>query len=205
MTVSNWARRLNFRARRRHPRAANLPPLILVTDRNRLPNPLAAIERLPRGAAVLLRDYELPDRSLFANKLTKLCRRRGLRLMIAGDVRLAAAVHADGIHFSESAARRSAHPRIRPTSFTTFACHDAASLHRAEARGATACLLSPVFKTASHPTARPLGPWRFAKLARGANLPVYALGGVNEHTARRLLGSGACGVAAIGALAAPGS
>jgi len=202
MTVSNWARRLNFRARQRVPRAAALPPLILITDRDRLPDPLSAAARLPRGAAVLLRDYDMPDRASLARKLAKLCRRRGLRLLIAGDARLAAAVHADGIHLSETAARRPLRRHFGRARLATVACHNAVSLQHAERRGADACLLSPMFKTASHPGAPPLGPWRFASLLRGVKLPVYALGGINDRTVRRLAGSGACGIAAIGALMA---
>jgi thiamine-phosphate pyrophosphorylase len=42
---------------------------------------------------------------------------------------------------------------------------------------------------------------RFAQLVRGARTPVYALGGVNGGTARRLMHSGAAGLAAVEALA----
>ena len=202
MTVPNWATRLNFAARRRCPGGATLSPLILVTDRHRLPDPIAAAERLPNGSMVLLRDYDAPDRTRLARQLATLCHRRGLKLLIAGDPWLAAAVNADGVHYSEAAARRRP---VQPSArrfLVTIACHDAASLRRAQIRGADACLLSPVFPTESHPGARHLGPWRFAKLLRGVDLPVYALGGINSQSVRRLAGSGACGVAAIGAFSA---
>ncbi|MBE0530944.1 MAG: hypothetical protein IH626_08955, partial [Rhodospirillales bacterium] len=41
--------------------AHRLPLLILVTDEARLPDPAAAIRRLPPGAAVILRHYGAPD------------------------------------------------------------------------------------------------------------------------------------------------
>jgi thiamine-phosphate pyrophosphorylase len=63
---------------------------------------------------------------------------------------------------------------------------------------ADAIVLAPVFATASHPTARALGPTRFAALVRKVSRPVIALGGVNTHTARRLTHSGARGLAGIG-------
>ncbi len=44
-----------------------------------------------------------------------------------------------------------------------------------------------------------MGAIRFAVLVRRAGLPVYALGGINAETAPRLLGSGAAGLAAVGA------
>jgi thiamine-phosphate pyrophosphorylase len=42
-----------------------------------------------------------------------------------------------------------------------------------------------------------MGPVRFAALARAAGRPVYALGGVTNETARRLLSTGAAGLAGI--------
>lgn len=199
MTVAKWARRLNSR------HGARLPPLILVVDRARLAAPLAAATRLPAGSAVLLRDYEAGDRAALAAALARLCRRRRLLLLIGGDARLAAAVRAAGLHLPQAlVARRRPGSTMGPTmGLTTAAAHDARGLAAAARGGADACLLSPVFATASHPGARALGPVRFARLVRMARLPVYALGGVDSRTARRLAGSGACGIAALGALAAP--
>jgi thiamine-phosphate pyrophosphorylase len=54
-----------------------------------------------------------------------------------------------------------------------------------------------VFESASPSAGRPLGPVRFAALARRAGLPVYALGGVRTKNAPRLLGSGAAGLAMV--------
>jgi len=45
-----------------------------------------------------------------------------------------------------------------------------------------------------------LGIQGFTALARCAALPVYALGGVDAKTADRLTGSGACGLAGVGAI-----
>lgn len=199
MTVAKWAARLNSR------HGARLPPLILVVDRARLAAPLAAAARLPAGSAVLLRDYQAPDRAALAAALARLCRRRRLRLLIGGDARLAAAVRAAGLHLPQALVARRRPGRIlgQTMGLTTAAAHDARGLAAAARGGADACLLSPVFATASHPGARALGPVRFARLVRMARLPVYALGGVNSRTARRLAASGACGIAALGALAAP--
>ena len=47
-----------------------------------------------------------------------------------------------------------------------------------------------------------MGVMRFASLIRRAGAPAYALGGVNAGTVRRLRGSGAVGVAAVGGLLA---
>lgn len=179
-----------------------LPPLIVMTDSRRLADPTPAIAGLERGCAVILRHYGEPGREEMARWLAGLCRRRGLRLLIAGDGRLAAAVGAGGVHLPEAAALRG--PGVwsrwrRPGWLVTAAAHSPAALFAAVRAGADAALLSPVFATPSHPDAHPLGPLRFAAWCRRSPLPVYALGGISPSAARRLAGSGAVGLAGIGA------
>lgn len=187
--------------------ADRLPLIILVTDKTRLPDPAAAIRRLPRGSAVILRHYGQPDRHALAHRLASLCRRRGVRLLIAGNWRLAAAVGAGGVHLPEAATRQG--PMAwggksalrRPGFLVTAAAHSPAALWRAKRAGADAALLSPVFATASHPGAKGIGVLRFAAWCRQAPLPVYALGGIDRQTACRLMNADTAGFAAIGALA----
>ncbi|HVL41966.1 MAG TPA: thiamine phosphate synthase, partial [Brevundimonas sp.] len=49
-------------------------------------------------------------------------------------------------------------------------------------------------------TTPPLGPKAFGARAAAASCPVYALGGVDAKNARSLIGSGACGLAAVSAI-----
>jgi thiamine-phosphate pyrophosphorylase len=192
-TLTELARRLNARrdATRR------LPPVLLMTDEIRLPDPLPAARTLARGSGVVLRHYSAPDRAVLAAQLARL---PGIVLMVAGDVALAHAVRARGLHLPEGSRPP---PRLRRRGFViTMAAHSVPALRRARILGADAAVLSPVFPTASHPSARTLGPLRFAALVRTAGLPVYALGGVTAANARRLQQSGAVGFAAIAGLAA---
>lgn len=200
MNIANLAERLKRRNGR-----PDLPSLILMTDEDRLPDPLGAAARLPQGAAVCLRHYGAPGRAELARALRQLCRQKGLRLIVAGDAGLAASVGADGLHLPEAVMR--AHPpaallwRRRPGSILTVAAHSPGALFAAQRLGADAALLAPVFPTRSHPDVKPIGPLRFAAWCRAAPLPVYALGGVDGLSARRIMGTRAAGLAAIGALA----
>lgn len=214
-TIANAARALKLRAARRRPGAAALralPALLLLTDSERLADPVPVLARLPRGAGVILRDYDgTAGDALRRNKaraLARACRLRGLRLFVAGDARLARAIGAFGLHLPEWMVRRqpvAVAPRMRGRLVVTTACHSAAALRRASRFGADAALLAPVLPTASHPGGRVLGPLRFAHLVRTARLPVFALGGIDAEGARRIGGSGAAGIAGIGfAAAAPG-
>jgi len=199
-TLADHARRLNSRA----PGGGHLPALILITDRRRLGDPMPAIRALPRGSAVILRDYDLKDREHLARTLCDLCHRLGHRLLVAGDARLAGRVGADGLHLPEIMAPRARCWRARRRHWLiTVSAHSGAALAALSGRGADAALLGPVFATASHPGAPCLGPTRFAALVKTSPVPVYALGGISVDTAARLKRSGAVGIAAISGLARP--
>lgn len=199
-TLAKLARQLNSRHAAGVGQGGRLPPLLLMTDPKRLIDPCTAAERLPRGAGIILRAYEPPERQRLARALAVIARRRGLVLLVAVDAALAAEVGAHGVHLPEALIRQAATARRRGDWLVTTAAHSLAALHSAAGAGADAALLSPVFPTVSHPEARPLGPHQFAALVQRAGLPVYALGGVSEANAPLLLASGAVGIAGIGAL-----
>jgi len=60
-------------------------------------------------------------------------------------------------------------------------------------------LLSPVKRTASHPSAEPLGWRRFAGFCREIALPVYALGGMQPGDLETAIEQGGQGIAMLGA------
>lgn len=193
-------RTLEGAARRLKPRP-DLPRLYLLSDPARLPDPRAAAARLPAGAAVLARG--LPPGVLAG--LAALARRRRLRLLVAGEGRLALR-HGAGLHLPDRRASTGLLPfllarRQRPL-LLTVAAHGRAGLARARRLGADAVLLSPVFPTASHPGAPALGPLRWAVLAQAAGRPVVALGGVGAANAGRLP-RWTAGFAAISGLGRP--
>ncbi len=197
MTLAKLARHLNSAA------PPGLPPLILLSDPARFGDPRPAATRLPRGAALVLRHYGLPGRESLARDLVAICRPRGVFLLVAADGALAARVGAAGLHLPEGLAMTATTWRRRhPGWLVTAAAHSLPALHKAARAGAQAALLSPLFATASHPERRQLGVVRFAALARATPVPVYALGGIAAGNVRRLRGSGAVGIAAIGGILA---
>jgi thiamine-phosphate pyrophosphorylase len=172
--------------------------LWLVTDPARLPDPAAAAMRLPRGAGMIYRAFGAPDALRTARALRRIAWARGLVFLVGADAGLAASARADGVHLPEHAAHtatrlRRQHPRWR----ITAAAHDRAALVRAGRLGLDAALVSVVFMSRSPSARGSLGPVRFALLIRGARTPVIALGGINNKTAPRLIGTGAVGLAAV--------
>jgi len=182
-----------------------LPTLWLFTDTVRLPDPCRAAACLPRGrAGVVLRHDDHPERAAVGRALARICRSRRLHLVVAGDVRLAAALRA-GMHLRGG--RWPGVLRLGPTrtggrgrpGFVTSSAHGPADLRRAARNGAALVFLSPVFATASHPGEPTWGAVRWSRLVRSAPVPVGALGGITGRNIRRLGGCRAA--AAIGALA----
>ena len=175
----------------------------LLTDRDRLPDPLPLLPLLPKGSLVVLRHYGAADRTTLGHALARACRARRLVLAVADDLPLAVTLGA-GLHLPEHRARAaSARIRLwhrRTRRLLTVAAHGRMALRRAKTMGADFAFLSPVFATASHPGAATLGLFRFRNLARGAPLPVWALGGTSARTLNSLKESGAAGVATVGGL-----
>ena len=112
------------------------------------------LARLPRGAAVLLRD--LPDAA--ARRAARAARRRGLVPVVAGDGRLALALGA-GLHLPDRRATRHLLPFLlnRRGRLLSLAVHGRAGVARVRRLRAGAALVSPAFATASHPGAPGLG------------------------------------------------
>lgn len=170
--------------------------LWLFTDSARLPDPLPAVAALPRGlCGVVFRHDGAPDRAETGVRLMRLCRERGLPLVVAGDTRLAARLGA-GVHL-----RGGRWPdAVRRQGLVTASAHGVPELRRARRAGAAAVFLSPLFPTASHPAAPALGSVRWRNIARHINgLEVYCLGGVNGVNVR-ILGRFSRGAGAITAL-----
>lgn len=178
-----------------------LPALYLFSDPQRLPDPVPAAARLPPGAAVVARGLA----TTVLLRLAAMARRRRLRLIVAGDGRLALRLAA-GLHLPDRRGTTGVLPfllarqRSPGLRLLTIAAHGRSGLARARRLEATAIILSPVFPTLSHPGAPALGPLRWSALAaRSGRRPVIALGGVTLANAHRLPPR-AAGIAAIGGL-----
>jgi 8-oxo-dGTP diphosphatase len=70
-------------------------------------------------------------------------------------------------------------------------------LRRAEALGCDFGVLSPVLPTQSHPGALHLGWEKFAAIAAGSSIPVYALGGLTHDDMQTAWQHGAHGIALL--------
>jgi thiamine-phosphate pyrophosphorylase len=163
-----------------------------------------ALAAVPPGtAAVQLRAKELGGRALLeaAHALRRVTSRAGARLLVNDRVDVALLCDADGVHLPAGGlpiadARR----LLGPERLIGISTHAAAETAAAAATGADFAVFGPVFFTPSKARyGAPLGTELLAQAAR-AQLPVYALGGVEPGNAAACRAAGAAGIAAIRAV-----
>jgi 8-oxo-dGTP diphosphatase len=174
--------------------ALALPHEYAITDaEGRGPEPMLARirERLERGLKLVqVRDKDLPRREEFARAVLRLARPRGAKVLINGGPDIA-----DGVHYTAAQLMRLAE---RPgTGLAAASCHSAAELQRAMSLELDFAVLGPVKPTPSHPGAATLGWDGFTRIARGASIPVYAIGGMRLGDLERAWRAGAHGVAMV--------
>ncbi len=146
---------------------------------------------------VQLREKQLPrDKRLeLAKKVCMLAHRHGAKVLVNGDAVLAEEAKADGVHLSAQLLMKlDARPRA---ALVGASCHDAVELAHAMALGLDLAVLGPVNPTASHPGTATIGWPGFARLARHATLPIYAIGGLKPSDLESAWGAGAHGIAMI--------
>ena len=165
-----------------------LPRVWMLTDERQGVALWDALDRLPKGAGVIVRHYSLPEneRQAMARRIA----RRGIFVAYSGAENAARRAGAKAVYGPAKTPGRL--PRLFPV-------HNRREIIAAERAGAALLLLSPAFPTRSHPGARALCPLRFGSLARTAQTPIIALGGMTPNRFKRLKSLGAQGWAAIDA------
>lgn len=148
---------------------------------------------------VIIRDYDIPDRKDYVGRIVAVCRAKGHIVLVANDIALAQRYRADGVHFPEwnMAGARGCKSRF-PHFMVSLASHSAKTLRYAEKYMLDLCLVSPVFKTLSHPASTSLGIVKLRQLQRSVTIPIYPLGGINSINILQLKTANIPGVAAIG-------
>lgn len=161
----------------------SLPHLWLLSDERNDAGLEEALCRLPRRSGFIYRHYHLAeaDRWKRFEHLRKLANQFQHRVILADSALTAREWGADGIY----GAPRALYPQRRDL-IQLATAHDMREIGLANRFGTDAVILSPVFRTRSHPAGKTLGPARFRMLATHAQMPVIALGGMNSSTAKRL-------------------
>jgi 8-oxo-dGTP diphosphatase len=177
-----------------------LPLEYAITDAQSLgaAEQLARVEaRMKDGLRLIqVRDKDHWERSRLIYVIARMAKEYGARVLVNGGP---AAANTHGIHFS---AGQLMTLRERPKggpegALMAASCHSLEELGHAMAIGLDFVVLGPVKATPSHPGAPMLGWDGFRRIAEGASIPVYAIGGLRAADMDDARRAGAHGLAMI--------
>jgi thiamine-phosphate pyrophosphorylase len=182
--------------------------LYLVTDRELFPGiRLAeAVEQAILGGVTMvqLREKNVSSRDFYtvAREIKEITDRYNVPLIINDRLDIALAIDAAGLHVGQDdlparVARRalSGTGKILGVSAATVA-----EALQAQVDGADYIGAGSVFSTDTKKDARPLSPELLKKIEQAVTIPVVAIGGINEHNAGLLHGTGIDGIAVVSAI-----
>ncbi|MDY6918895.1 MAG: Nudix family hydrolase [Pseudomonadota bacterium] len=161
---------------------------------------------LERGERLFqLRCKQINDRALatLVEQLQPMIERFDAQVLVNSDMPTWVQSRFQGVHLTAAALRAMEPGREvgkRPDMpWLAASCHNREELEQAQGLGVDFVTLSPLRVTASHPGQPPLSRQDFERWVLGANVPVFALGGVGPGDRSEVAALGAQGVAGISA------
>ncbi len=180
---------------------------ILITNRKICEAKLADIisQAIDGGVeTVQLREKDLSSVELYvlASEIREITRENGANLIINDRVDIALAVDADGVHLGwKSLGIGLVRKMIGHDKLIGFSAHNLQEAKKAEDSGADYVTISPIFDTVYKDYfVEPLGTEKIGKIKEEIDIPVIALGGINENNVNGVLENGAYGIAVISAI-----
>lgn len=183
----------------KRPFPSRLSPLIFMTDPERVPDVVAAAQKLPQGTTIIYRHFGSAHKFVDAEGLRQVTFALGQQLLIGDDPELAIEIGADGVHFRRDAALAAPSLwRNRCPNWIISMAGIKSGNYMGDLSILDGLLISSVFPSQSQSAGEPIGIEGFTQKTNDLPVPIFALGGINKDTAPKLLGSGAAGIAGIG-------
>ena len=179
--------------------------LCLVTDRNRTScRPLESVvgQAVEGGANMIQfrdRDMEDVDRLHAAAKLREITENKAL-FIVNGDVDLAKKIGADGIHFPEKHIFDADTQKLKEDFILGQSVHSLEMAIKAELLYIDYLIVGTLFPSKSHPHGRVNGTKIIEDISGKLSVPLIGIGGISSQNCRKVIDSGASGVAVIGAI-----
>ncbi len=181
--------------------------LVLITDRNHCKQPLIdTISFALKGGVktVQLREKGLATHELYsiACELRKITSDFKANFIINDRVDIALAVEADGVHLGwQSLPFGIVRKLLGFEKLIGVSTHNRQEALQAQEYGADYITFGPIFDTPSKAgLLKPTGVEAIQKLKKEINIPIVALGGINENNAEAVLDGGADGIAVISSI-----
>jgi|TARA_B110000037_G_scaffold221518_1_gene292818 8-oxo-dGTP diphosphatase len=153
---------------------------------NRISNGLKMIQ-------VREKNISFDEFKIFSNEVIKICKPKGVKVIINSDVNLAYEIKADGVHLRSK--DLISIKKIPKNLIVSASCHTQEEIYIAEKLNINFLVLSAIKKTLSHPDIKPIGWDEFEKIVNRVNTPIYALGGLGVNDYSVALENGAIGIA----------
>ena len=152
---------------------------------------------------VQLREKELDDAAFLqeAMELSALCRSYGVPFIINDNVEIAIKCHADGIHVGQSdMAAGKVRSLVGEKMILGVSAQTVEQALAAQAAGADYLGVGAVFSTSTKKDADDVSHETLRRICEAVDIPVVAIGGINEKNILQLKGSGVDGAAIVSAI-----
>lgn len=148
---------------------------------------------------IQLRNKKLAQPQLIelAKSVMPLCSDSKAKLIVNSDVGLIERCNVDGIHLTSQQLLSYDSRPVSPDKILAASVHNSLQLLHAIKIDVDFVVVSPVLKTTSHPYAIPLEWTGLEELVALSNIPVFALGGMEEKFMNKIKNTGAFGLATI--------
>lgn len=152
---------------------------------------------------VQLREKELAQEAFYkeALEIQALCREKNIPFVINDNVALAKKIDADGVHVGqEDMEAGDVRSLLGPDKIIGVSAHSVEEALLAEKRGADYLGVGATFSTNSKKDVSCISHETIRDICQAVQIPVIAIGGINETNIEELKGTGICGVAVISAI-----
>lgn len=152
---------------------------------------------------VQLREKELAQEAFYkeALEIQALCREKNIPFVINDNVALAKKIDADGVHVGqEDMEAGDVRSLLGPDKIIGVSAHSVEEALLAEKRGADYLGVGAAFSTNSKKDVSCISHKTIRDICQAVQIPVIAIGGINETNIEELKGTGICGVAVISAI-----
>jgi thiamine-phosphate pyrophosphorylase len=181
--------------------------LYAITDRHWLGEDTLynQVELALRGGAtfIQLREKNLDEAAFCreAIEIKELCRGYNVPFIINDNVDIALRADADGVHVGQSDMEAlDVRAKLGPDKIIGVSARTVEQARLAEAHGADYLGVGAVFATGSKEDAKVISHETLRQICQAVNIPVVAIGGINENNIFKLKNSGISGVAVISAI-----
>ncbi|MDR1315940.1 MAG: thiamine phosphate synthase [Spirochaetales bacterium] len=145
-------------------------------------------------SALILREKDLSadEYETLARQVYEVCARRGVKFIAHGFATAAARIGCGAVHLPLPVFISQARDALRGLA-VGVSVHSVEEARQAASRGAAYLVAGHVFQTSSKEGLPPRGLGFLHEICQAVSLPVYAIGGISEHTIKAVRETGAAG------------